>query len=64
MFISNSTKNTLVNVDHIITVSIVPPYLERKYWEVVASLTQGMAILFRGSEEDCDEFLGDFCHRY
>lgn len=53
MFIPNHDKTALVNVAHIITVSISEPSLERKDYWLVAGLTYGTQILFKGSKDDC-----------
>lgn len=62
MFIRNYYNNTLVNVAHIVTVYISSPYLEQRDYRVYANLAfgYGNAILHRGTEESCAEYLANF----
>ena len=61
-FIWNYEKTSVVNVSHIVKMSITAPVLEQKDWRVVASLPygQGTVVLHRGDEESCNAFLSDF----
>lgn len=61
-FIWNCDKDCLVNVAHIVKMSISSPILEQKDWRVVACLAhaQGTVILHRGDEKSCEAFLSDF----
>ena len=61
-FIWNYHNDCLVNVDHIVKMSISAPILEQKDWCVVAYLAhaQGSVILHRGNEKSCEAFLSNF----
>lgn len=65
-FIWNYEKTSIVNVSHIVKMSITAPVFEQKDWRVVASLShgQGMVILHRGDEKSCDAFLSDFYYSH
>ena len=59
MFIKNYAGN-LINTAHIITVSLSAPVYEQKDHTVVAALTYGTAILFRGTEDKCKTYMDNF----
>lgn len=59
MFIKNHAGN-LINTAHIVTVSLSAPMFEQKDYTVVASLTYGTAILFRGTEDKCKTYMENF----
>lgn len=59
MFIKNYAGN-LINTAHIVTVSLSAPVFEQKDHTVVAALTCGTAILFRGTEDECKTYMENF----
>lgn len=59
MFIKNYAGN-LINTAHIVTVCITAPMYEQKDHRVVANLTYGTAILFRGTEDKCKTYMENF----
>jgi len=60
MFVYNYDNSALVNVNHIIRLSLEAPQFEAKDHRVIASLTYGTSILFRGTREECAEYMEDF----
>lgn len=60
-FIWNISKKTLINVQHITAIGISSPQYEQKDYRVVCSVaSSGSQVLFKGSEEECENFLTDF----
>lgn len=57
-FIKNVNGN-LINIAHVVTISLEYPHFERKNHVVVAQLTYGTSILFRGTEEECKRKLDE-----
>lgn len=59
MFIPNYNKTALINVDHIRRVDISAPKFEQKDYWALATLDYGTAILHKGTEESCLQFLAE-----
>lgn len=58
MFIRNF-YGSIVNTAHIITVGVQEPMYEQKDHTVIASLTRGTTVLYRGTKERCETYLAN-----
>ena len=61
-FIFNYDGTKLINLAHIIMIRLEPPVLAQKDWTIVANLTYGTEILFKGTAEETHKAYTDFCH--
>lgn len=59
-WVFNADQNALINSDHIILMRIVPPKLNQKDFVVSAELTYGTEIVFRGTADDCVDYIDKF----
>ena len=57
-FIRNINGN-LINIAHVVTISVAYPKYEQTSHRVVAQLTYGTSILFDGTEEECKRKLDE-----
>lgn len=59
-WVFNAGQNALINSDHIRLMRIEPPTLKQKDYIVVAELTYGTEIVYRGTADDCKDYIDKF----
>ena len=56
----NADQTALVNTDYIIRLTIEPPMLAQRDFIVVAILRLGSEIMYRGTGQECVDYLNEF----
>lgn len=59
-WVLTANQTAIINVDHIRLMRIVPPKLNQQDFVVSAELTYGTEIVYRGTADDCVDYIDKF----